>query len=66
MTHQQQVVITTSGHGDMHDLAGEVAEVVTASGHAASFAGSMRPPASYAQLALWAGSMTMDPVPLAA
>ena len=32
MTHQQQVVITTSGHGDMHDLTGKGAEVVTACG----------------------------------
>lgn len=32
MTYQQQISIRTSGHGDMHDLTGEVAAVVAASG----------------------------------
>jgi len=32
MTHQQQISLTTKGHGDMHDLTGEVADVVQASG----------------------------------
>jgi secondary thiamine-phosphate synthase enzyme len=32
MTHQQQISITTSGHGDMHDLTGQIASVVSASG----------------------------------
>lgn len=31
MTHQQQISITTKGHGHMHDLTGEVAAVVSAS-----------------------------------
>jgi len=32
MTYQQQIFIRTSGHGDMHDLTGPVAEMVAASG----------------------------------
>jgi secondary thiamine-phosphate synthase enzyme len=32
MTHQQQISITTKGHGDMHDLTAQVASVVGASG----------------------------------
>src|SRR5947199_4331356 len=32
MVHQQQIFITPSGHRDMHDLTGKVAEAVTASG----------------------------------
>ena len=32
MIYQQQISISTSGHGDMHDLTGQVAEMVTASG----------------------------------
>jgi secondary thiamine-phosphate synthase enzyme len=32
MTHQQQISITTNGHGDMHDITGQVAAVVDASG----------------------------------
>ena len=32
MTHQQQISLTTKGHGDMHDLTGQVAAVVDASG----------------------------------
>jgi len=32
MTFQQQISVRTSGHGDMHDLTGQVAEVVAASG----------------------------------
>ena len=32
MTYQQQISVRTSGHGDMHDLTGQVAEVVAASG----------------------------------
>jgi len=32
MTHQHQISIRTSGHGDMHDLTGEVAAMVAASG----------------------------------
>jgi secondary thiamine-phosphate synthase enzyme len=31
MTHQQQILITTKGHGDMHDLTEQVAEVVSSS-----------------------------------
>lgn len=31
MTHQQQILITTNGHGDMHDLTEQVAEVVSSS-----------------------------------
>jgi secondary thiamine-phosphate synthase enzyme len=31
MTHQQQISIRTSGHGDMHDLTPDVAEIVAAS-----------------------------------
>jgi len=31
MTHQQQISIRTSGHGDMHDLTSSLAEIVTAS-----------------------------------
>jgi secondary thiamine-phosphate synthase enzyme len=32
MTYQQQISIRTSGHGDMHDLTADVAEIVAASG----------------------------------
>ena len=32
MTYQQQITVRTSGHGDMHDLTGQVAAMVTASG----------------------------------
>jgi secondary thiamine-phosphate synthase enzyme len=32
MTHQEQISLTTKGHGDMHDLTGQVAGVVEASG----------------------------------
>jgi len=32
MTHQKQLQVQTSGHGDMHDIAAQVAEVVAASG----------------------------------
>ncbi|MGA2991521.1 MAG: secondary thiamine-phosphate synthase enzyme YjbQ [Candidatus Korobacteraceae bacterium] len=32
MTHQQQIAIRTGGHGDMHDLTGQVSAVVAASG----------------------------------
>jgi secondary thiamine-phosphate synthase enzyme len=31
MTHQQQILITTKGHGDMHDLTEQVAEIVSSS-----------------------------------
>lgn len=31
MTHQQQILITTRGHGDMHDLTEQVAEIVSSS-----------------------------------
>jgi len=31
MTYQQQISITTKGHGDMHDLTEQVAEVVSSS-----------------------------------
>ncbi len=31
MTYQQQIDIRTTGHGDMHDLTGEVARIVHAS-----------------------------------
>ena len=31
MTHQQQISIHTSGHGDMHDLTSDVTEIVAAS-----------------------------------
>ncbi len=31
MSHQQQIVVTTKGHGDMHDLTDQVAQVVKAS-----------------------------------
>ncbi len=31
MTHQQQILITTKGHGDMHDLTERVAEIVSSS-----------------------------------
>jgi secondary thiamine-phosphate synthase enzyme len=31
MTHQQQIAITTKGHGDMHDLTGQIAAAVRAS-----------------------------------
>jgi secondary thiamine-phosphate synthase enzyme len=32
MTHQQQLSFSTQGHGDMHDLTGQVAEIVRSSG----------------------------------
>lgn len=32
MTHQEQLSIATRGHGDMHDITAQVAEVVDASG----------------------------------
>src|ERR1017187_9645814 len=32
MTHQQQIAITTTGHGDMHDVTAQVAAIVDASG----------------------------------
>jgi secondary thiamine-phosphate synthase enzyme len=32
MTHQQQIAITTKGHGDMHDVTAQVAAIVDASG----------------------------------
>ena len=32
MSYQQQVVISTKGHGDMHDLTEQVAAIVTSSG----------------------------------
>ncbi|HYW80866.1 MAG TPA: secondary thiamine-phosphate synthase enzyme YjbQ [Thermoguttaceae bacterium] len=32
MVHQQQITFRTDGHGDMHDLTGEVARIVDASG----------------------------------
>ena len=32
MVQQQQIILQTTGHGDMHDLTAEVAEVVAASG----------------------------------
>ena len=31
MTHQQQIIINTKGHGDMHDLTEQVAEIVGSS-----------------------------------
>lgn len=31
MTHQQQISIRTSGHGHMHDLTSDVAEIIAAS-----------------------------------
>ncbi|HZP01560.1 MAG TPA: secondary thiamine-phosphate synthase enzyme YjbQ [Terriglobia bacterium] len=31
MTYQQQISITTKGHGDMHDLTGQVAGIVNSS-----------------------------------
>jgi secondary thiamine-phosphate synthase enzyme len=31
MTHQQQILINTKGHGDMHDLTEQVAEIVSSS-----------------------------------
>jgi secondary thiamine-phosphate synthase enzyme len=31
MTHQQQISITTTGHGNMHDLTKQVAKIVSAS-----------------------------------
>jgi len=31
MNHQQQIVVTTKGHGDMHDITEQVAEVVKSS-----------------------------------
>jgi secondary thiamine-phosphate synthase enzyme len=32
MTYQQQISIATKGHGDMHDLTGQIAAVVNSSG----------------------------------
>ena len=32
MTHQEQISVTTRGHGDMHDLTEQVSAVVAASG----------------------------------
>jgi secondary thiamine-phosphate synthase enzyme len=32
MSHQQQIVVATKGHGDMHDLTDQIAQVVKASG----------------------------------
>jgi len=32
MTHQQQISISTKGHGDMHDLTTQVASIVAAAG----------------------------------
>jgi secondary thiamine-phosphate synthase enzyme len=32
MTHQQQILLTTAGHGDMHDLTAQVSAAVEASG----------------------------------
>ena len=32
MTYQQQISVRTAGHSDMHDLTGQVAEIVAASG----------------------------------
>ena len=32
MSYQQQIVISTKGHGDMHDLTEQVAAIVTSSG----------------------------------
>jgi secondary thiamine-phosphate synthase enzyme len=32
MTHQQQIAITTKGHGDMHGVTAQVAAIVDASG----------------------------------
>ena len=31
MIHQQQILITTKGHGDMHDLTEQVAQIVSSS-----------------------------------
>jgi len=31
MTYQQQILVTTKGHGDMHDLTEQVAEIVSSS-----------------------------------
>jgi secondary thiamine-phosphate synthase enzyme len=31
MTYQQQISITTQGHGDMHDITGQIARVVSSS-----------------------------------
>jgi secondary thiamine-phosphate synthase enzyme len=31
MSHQQQIVVTTKGHGDMHDLTDQVAHIVKSS-----------------------------------
>jgi len=31
MTYQQQILITTKGHGEMHDLTAQVAEIVSSS-----------------------------------
>ncbi|MDJ0799629.1 MAG: secondary thiamine-phosphate synthase enzyme YjbQ [Calothrix sp. MO_167.B12] len=32
MIHQQQIIIPTTGHGDMHDLTDKIAEIVRKSG----------------------------------
>ncbi len=32
MVYQQTIAVNTSGHGDMHDLTGQVSRIVTASG----------------------------------
>ena len=32
MTHQAQLTVRTSGHGDMHDITGQVAQVVRSAG----------------------------------
>lgn len=32
MVHQQTIAVSTRGHGDMHDLTGEVSRIVAASG----------------------------------
>ena len=32
MTYQKRISLSTTGHGDMHDLTGQVAEAVTTSG----------------------------------
>ena len=32
MTHQREITVPTTGHGDMHDLTRQVAEIVEASG----------------------------------
>jgi thiamine phosphate synthase YjbQ (UPF0047 family) len=32
MTHQEQVTLSTSGHGDMHNITEKVSAIVAASG----------------------------------